>query len=70
MHAHGDMEHMDMILTTGKGISEMALMWGAMYIMFFWNLYMVYQHSKLKKTVAHHCGSQKCIKCEDKKDLQ
>jgi len=31
---------------------------------------MVYQHSKLKKTVAHHCGSQKCIKCEDKKDLQ
>lgn len=66
MHDHGDM---NMILTTGQGISEMGLMWILMLGMFLWNLHMVYQHNKLKKIVAHHCGSQKCIKCEDKKDL-
>jgi hypothetical protein len=62
-------DHENIIIMTGGGMSEMTLMWTLMAIMFVWNLHMVYQHNKLKKTVAHHCGSQKCIKCENKKDL-
>jgi hypothetical protein len=62
-------DHNNITLATGSGISEMGLMWTLMAIMFIWNLHMVYQHNKLKKTVAHHCGSQKCIKCENRKDL-
>jgi hypothetical protein len=62
-------DHENIVLATGSGITEMQIMWILMAIMFVWNLHMVYQHHKLKKIVAHHCGSQKCIKCENKKDL-
>jgi hypothetical protein len=63
-------DHENIVLATGNGISEMGLMWALMAIMFVWNLYMVYQHNKLKKTVAHHCGSQKCRKCENRDDIK
>ena len=59
MHNHDNMG-----LATGNGMSEMTLMWILMAIMFGWNFYMQYQHNKLKKIFSHHCGSQKCIKCE------
>jgi hypothetical protein len=63
------MNHDHPVITAGSGITEMEIMWVLMAVMFAWNLYMVYQHNKLKKTVIHHCGSQKCIKCE-KKDIK
>lgn len=43
---------------------EMEVMWLLMIIMFGWNLYMVYQHNRLKKKVECHCGSHPCVKCE------
>jgi uncharacterized membrane protein (DUF106 family) len=43
---------------------EMEIMWLLMIIMFGWNLYMVYQHNRLKKKVECHCGSHPCVKCE------
>ena len=65
MHNHDNMG-----LATGNGMSEMTLMWILMAIMFGWNLYMQYQHHKIKKIVACHCGSQKCIKCERGSDIK
>ena len=63
------MNHDHPVMTAGSPITEMEIMWILMAIMFGWNLYMQYQHYKLKKIVSHHCGSQKCVKCERKRSV-